>query len=82
MLPCSENTSPDNTICTDNAQDCPITFLKFVPEHEIDFYRSDDQYDVSQNTMLNNYLVTSKTATDNLPIRSTKLAYKVCSQSD
>lgn len=32
--PCSSSTSPENTICTNSAYDCPITDIKFIKAAE------------------------------------------------
>ena len=77
-IPCSNNTSPENTICVEPgvtedgiSSDCPITEIKFVSSNEADqldpaFYKV---LDFNQRK-----LVYSKDRIDGLPIQATQLA--------
>jgi len=45
---CSEETSPDNTICVQDGQEklCPITYLKFVDSDKVAKYENDTDVSV------------------------------------
>jgi hypothetical protein len=56
---CSENTSPDNTICSLNVEDCPITYLEFVELAGKDYF-DPNEFEVSELQINGKHLVTSK----------------------
>ena len=75
--PCSNVTSPINTVCYPEDQHtsfCPITEILFTDDNSIDNYRDNPAiYTVKEfkHGKVNRYLVYSKNATDNLPISTT-----------
>lgn len=85
--PCSPATSPENTICQppeDHADKCPITEILFVTGAEIAPYQQNPTYTVKPIPGgWVDYLVYSKTSSDNLPITTTKVeAENPCTYPD
>lgn len=72
---CSDATSPENTVCYPNeelADSCPITQILFVDSADIEQYEDTTTYSVVKINVAQ-YIVYSKTSTDNLPITSTSV---------
>lgn len=82
---CSPKTTIDHTVCYPEADidtNCPITDLKFVASSEKKAY-SNKGYEaiaLSGGAKEQNLFVYSKTATDNLPITSTRVESTPCAQ--
>ena len=70
--PCSSKTTAENTICTADVSQCPITDVKFILDSERRSYASQN-YSISALAINDRYLATSTSATNNLPIQSTKI---------
>jgi len=77
--PCSNSTSPENTVCYPLDQferSCPVTQILFVKEDQIATYQSDTATYRIQEVEFGTekeYFVTSKNSTDNLPITTTSV---------
>lgn len=80
FVPCSEETSADNTICEGATKDksvvCPITMMKFIPKEDESKY-PDSDYTV-QSVDETNSFVYSKTKGDSLPLTSFNIESKPC----
>lgn len=79
--PCSQATSAGNTVCASDLTQCPITDVKFVAANQVSSF-SRQNYVISSVALNGFYLATSKSSGDNLPIRATKLDFKVCAIED
>ena len=81
--PCSEATSPENTVCYPpkfHTKLCPITWMEFVQFEEIDKYRYEKYEDAVKSLSMFtikpfilgvNFLVASKWKADSLPLVTT-----------
>lgn len=80
---CSTATSKNNTICvapSEKANNCPLTFIKFIRVDQEDEYSNSTDYKVQ--TVNEDYsLVTSKTKGDSLPYTSFRIENKPCLDS-
>jgi len=70
---CSDKTSPENTVCYANADDCPITSIEFTASPP-----SGSGYAILSTGVEAISLVYSKTQADSLPITKTRVEDKPC----
>jgi len=71
---CSDKTSPENTVCYANLEDCPITSIEFTDSPP----SSDSGYTILNTGVEAISLVYSKTQEDSLPISKTRVENKPC----
>lgn len=80
FVPCSDDTSADNTICEGETKDksevCPITMMKFIPKKDESKYPNSD-YTV-QSVDETYSFVYSKTKGDSLPLTSFNIENEPC----
>jgi hypothetical protein len=84
MTRCSPFTSANNTICTVDKDDCPVTYLSFKAWRDLDKFNFDASGSADKGPLYEvqgfnefNAIVTSKQV-DSLPITSTRIDHNPC----